>query len=164
MSTRVSSGGVILVTGGASGIGQACADLFVERGATVVLFDRDRQSLEAAAEPLGTRHWVCDVSDEASVRMAAHAMLDEGSTPAGLLHSAGITQPVAGPEDATAGDSSHVVSVDLLGTFLIIQGRSSRPADPAETRASLLRAGQNSRRAALSVGPGKLTLRQEAGE
>jgi NAD(P)-dependent dehydrogenase (short-subunit alcohol dehydrogenase family) len=164
VSTRVSSECVILVAGGATGISEACADAFVERGATVVLFDRDRPSLEATAERLGTRHWVCDVSDEASVRVAAHAMLDKRSTPAGLLHSAGITQPMAGPEVATAADFSHVVSVDLLGTFLIIQGRSSRFADPAGTRTSLLRAGQNSRRAAIPVGMGKLTLRQEASE
>ena len=67
-------------------------DLFVERGATVVLFDRDRPSLKATAERLETRHRVYDVSDEASVRMAVYAMLDEGITPAGLLHSAGITK------------------------------------------------------------------------
>jgi NAD(P)-dependent dehydrogenase (short-subunit alcohol dehydrogenase family) len=70
----------------------------------VVLFDRDRPSLKATAERLETRHRVYDVSDEASVRMAVYAMLDAGITPAGLLHSAGITQPMAGPEELTAAD------------------------------------------------------------
>jgi NAD(P)-dependent dehydrogenase (short-subunit alcohol dehydrogenase family) len=113
VNAAVRSGSAIVVTGAASGIGEACAEPFVERGATVVLFDRGRSALEATAERLGMRHWACDVSDEISVHNAVHAMLDEEITPAGLLHSAGITQPTAGPEDVTVADFSHVVSIDL---------------------------------------------------
>jgi NAD(P)-dependent dehydrogenase (short-subunit alcohol dehydrogenase family) len=119
VSAGVSSGDSILVTGGGSGIGEACAELFIERGATVVLLDLDRSAVESTAERLGTRHWVCDVSDEVAVRTAVRAMLAEGINPAGLVHSAGITHPSAGPEGITPDDFSHVMSVDLLGTFLI---------------------------------------------
>jgi NAD(P)-dependent dehydrogenase (short-subunit alcohol dehydrogenase family) len=96
--------------------------LFVERGATVVLSDLDRAALEATAERLGTRHGVRDASDEASVRMVVRAMLNEGIMPAGLPHSAGITLPLAGPEDITAADFSRVVSVDLLSAPVMTSG------------------------------------------
>jgi NAD(P)-dependent dehydrogenase (short-subunit alcohol dehydrogenase family) len=102
VNAAVRSGSAILVTGAASGIGEACAELFVGRGPTVVLLDR-----------LGMRHWACDLSDEISVRNAAHAILDEGITPAGLLHSAGITQPAAGPEDITMTEAGQGAIVNI---------------------------------------------------
>ena len=49
-------GQVAAITGGALGIGLACAELFVEAGATVVLLDRDAAALEAARQRLSPAH------------------------------------------------------------------------------------------------------------
>ena len=55
-------GKVAVVTGGASGIGRACADRFVAEGATVVLGDINEQAAVEAAAQLeadgGTAHAV----------------------------------------------------------------------------------------------------------
>src|SRR4029077_12249022 len=64
-----------VVTGAASGIGNAIATAFIEAGASVVLCDLNAKGLEAAAEKLGARALGCvtNVSDEGQVEAAIRA-------------------------------------------------------------------------------------------
>jgi len=55
-----------LVTGGASGIGLACAREFAGRGAHVVVADRDADAAQSAADEVGGEAWVVDLSDTAA--------------------------------------------------------------------------------------------------
>jgi 3-hydroxybutyrate dehydrogenase len=57
------SGKRALVTGGASGIGLACAHEFAHRGAHVIIADLDAQAAQAAADDVGGESWVVDLSD-----------------------------------------------------------------------------------------------------
>ena len=61
------SGKIIVVTGGASGIGEAVCRKLVDVGATVVVSDRDGDSARALAQELGCVGLVCDVSQEADI-------------------------------------------------------------------------------------------------
>ena len=81
MSGRI-EGQVAVITGGASGIGLACARRFVAEGARVVLADRNSDALAAAAAELGdaTVTEQIDVTVEADVeRMVARAVVEFGS-------------------------------------------------------------------------------------
>jgi 2-keto-3-deoxy-L-fuconate dehydrogenase len=74
-----------LVTGGASGIGRATADLLVERGAAVCVLDRDVSAVEP---PLSA---VCaDVTDDAAVRAAVDAAVAGLGGLDVLVNNAGI--------------------------------------------------------------------------
>ncbi len=66
-TTPVFQGEVAVVTGAASGIGRACAEVFLKRGAAVVGLDVSEQVEQVHASPayLGL---VCDLTDEARVR------------------------------------------------------------------------------------------------
>jgi len=57
-----------IVSGAASGIGLATADLFHQVGAKVLFVDIEEAALSAAAETAGCPWALCDISDEASVK------------------------------------------------------------------------------------------------
>jgi NAD(P)-dependent dehydrogenase (short-subunit alcohol dehydrogenase family) len=73
-------GNVALITGGASGLGEATAHHLVERGARVVVFDRDIDRASAVAESLGSAGLAVggDASSETDVASAVEAANDLG--------------------------------------------------------------------------------------
>jgi NAD(P)-dependent dehydrogenase (short-subunit alcohol dehydrogenase family) len=108
-----------VITGGASGIGFACAQEFTRRGARVVLADIDQAALDQAVDQLraggAEAHGViCDVTKlEAVEHLAddAFRLLGEVNL---VFNNAGIGH--AGPiSDVTHGDWSWVIDVDLWG-------------------------------------------------
>ena len=58
---------VVVITGGASGIGAASCRAFAAGGARVAVVDRNRHGADAVAEEIGGVAFECDVSDEAAV-------------------------------------------------------------------------------------------------
>lgn len=67
MADKDLAGRRALVTGGASGIGLACAHELASRGAHVIVADRDAQAATAAATAVGGESWVADLSDTAAL-------------------------------------------------------------------------------------------------
>lgn len=59
-----------LVTGGASGIGEACVRAFAAAGATVTVADVNAEAAEALAEQVGGEVWAADLSDTAALEDA----------------------------------------------------------------------------------------------
>ena len=112
-------GRAAVITGGASGIGFACAQEFTRRGARVVLADIDQSALDQAVEQLRSggaeAHGVtCDVTKLDSVeRLADEAFRLLGGVNL-VFNNAGIAY--AGPiSDVTHGDWRWVIDVDLWG-------------------------------------------------
>jgi rhamnose utilization protein RhaD (predicted bifunctional aldolase and dehydrogenase)/NAD(P)-dependent dehydrogenase (short-subunit alcohol dehydrogenase family) len=66
---------VVVVTGGASGIGRATAAAFRAAGAEVAILDKDGDAAAAAAAALGVRAWPCDVTDNAAVAASMAAVV-----------------------------------------------------------------------------------------
>jgi NAD(P)-dependent dehydrogenase (short-subunit alcohol dehydrogenase family) len=116
-------GRVALVTGAASGIGQAIAIAFAREGANVVVADRSDVTqaavvLAAIAEAGGEALFVqTDVSDEASVNQMAAAALAHFGRVDILVNNAGIfTESLL--ENMPIEDWDRVLGVNLRGTFL----------------------------------------------
>jgi 3-hydroxybutyrate dehydrogenase len=84
------SGRTALVTGGASGIGAACARELASRGAVVTVADVDDVGAKAVADEIGGKPWAVDLSDVASLeglRLEADILVNN----AGVQHVSPIT-------------------------------------------------------------------------
>lgn len=104
-----------LVTGGASGIGEAACRVLTEAGASVTVVDLDRGRAEAlAAELPRAGAIVCDISDESAVAasIATVPALDI------LVNCAGIGL-VGGIEETALADFQRLFRVNVDGTFLV---------------------------------------------
>jgi NAD(P)-dependent dehydrogenase (short-subunit alcohol dehydrogenase family) len=111
--------GWVVVTGGASGIGQASAQRLARAGWSVALFDREAEALARAAALVGpgTSTHAVDVTDEAGIKAALTAI---GGPIRGLVNSAGIAAntPLAG---TSADLFRRILDVNVVGSFLMVQ-------------------------------------------
>ncbi len=91
----------VIVTGGASGIGRAYAEIMAEGGAKVTIFDIDPKGLEAVVKELGGETWgqVVDVGDRAAMAaafdavVARHGRIDTVFANAGIDPGPGFMTP-----------------------------------------------------------------------
>ena len=121
-----------VVTGGASGLGAATAEMLARGGAKVTLFDRDADQGERRARALGGRFAEVDVTDDDGVAAA----IDEAEYAHGparvLVNCAGIGTPSRtvnreGVPHALAL-FRKVVEVNLIGTFNVLSKFAARLA------------------------------------
>jgi NAD(P)-dependent dehydrogenase (short-subunit alcohol dehydrogenase family) len=117
---------VVIVTGGASGIGLATAQRFASEQANVVIADRDGQRAAAAAQQLRTKGVsgvlasTCDVSVEAQVKATIDAAIDRFGRLDVVVNNAGLmTFHALGV--LTQEEWRRVLDVDLLGAFYFIK-------------------------------------------
>jgi NAD(P)-dependent dehydrogenase (short-subunit alcohol dehydrogenase family) len=116
------SGKVVIVTGGAKGIGEGCVQKFVDANATVISLDLDKSSLKSQASKysnLGlkfTSH-VVDVSNEAQVKDAISKVQDTYGRIDGLINCAGI-QTYGSVVDTTEETWDRTFNVNVKSMFL----------------------------------------------
>jgi NAD(P)-dependent dehydrogenase (short-subunit alcohol dehydrogenase family)/pimeloyl-ACP methyl ester carboxylesterase len=108
-------GRLALVTGAASGIGLATATALADRGARLLLVDRDAGGLERAAASIAQSHTlVCDVSDRQALEELAARVLDQHGVPDVVVNNAGIG--LAGSFlDTEPADWQRIVDINLMG-------------------------------------------------
>ncbi|WP_418319705.1 SDR family NAD(P)-dependent oxidoreductase [Piscinibacter sakaiensis] len=107
-----------VITGGASGIGNACAQLLAAAGARVVVADRNEAAARAVAEAVGGIALTLDVGDEHSVDTVVAAVLSQCGVPQVLVNSAGVLQRTLPPEQLSLREWDFVARIDLRGTYL----------------------------------------------
>ena len=88
-------GKVILLTGGASGIGRECAIAYAREGATVAIVDRNFEEAKSASKELGnwSTAYRADVSNGTEVEAAITALLKEFGHLDAVHNNAGIVSP-----------------------------------------------------------------------
>ena len=110
-----------LVTGGAQGIGYACAEALKEDGYGVILADINADGVAEAAERLGAvAGLACDMADAAAVAALFDRIEADHGPVSALVNNAGIAMPGDFLDyDLDAFDK--VIAVNLRGTFVATQ-------------------------------------------
>ena len=116
-------GKVALVTGGASGIGEACVRLFHAEGAKVLVADIDEAAATALAASLGATAAAVrtDIADEASCQSMVKAALDHFGALDIAVNNAGISSVLTPLEELSASEWRRVVSINLDGQFYCLK-------------------------------------------
>lgn len=130
MNQRRFENSIVVVTGGAAGIGKAVTEAFLQEGATVAILDRELREV-----PAGATSFQVDVRDNAAVDAAisqvggSHGRIDI------LVANAGISYP-ATVEDGPLEDWQRLLDVNVLGYVRAV--RAALPYLRASAAASIV--------------------------
>ena len=111
-----------LITGAGSGIGQACAELFFNEGARIVLTDLNIETLEFTRSLLGENETEI-VHGDVSLKSDAKHLINYAKEKLGgldiLINSAGVTPRNAPPEFDFEETWDWVININLKGTYMM---------------------------------------------
>jgi NAD(P)-dependent dehydrogenase (short-subunit alcohol dehydrogenase family) len=113
---------VVVVTGGASGIGESISRAFATQGAAVAVVDLEEKKALGVAQSLGSlsKSFVCDVSDYVSVQSVSSAIHQVYKRIDVLVNSAGVVA-LAPAESLTLEAWNRTININLSGTFFMSQ-------------------------------------------
>jgi short-subunit dehydrogenase len=116
-------GSLALVTGAASGIGEATARGLASRGSRVLLLDRDAERLELVADAIRTQGdgadtYVIDLSDAEAIATTGRQLVASHGTPDVLVNNAGAGRWLSIVE-TSAEEAAQMVTIPYLGAFNI---------------------------------------------
>lgn len=113
-------GKVIIVTGGAAGIGRGICEALTTNGARVAVVQRSSEAAERAAAPhSGARGFTADISDRDQVDRMVEAVTQAFGKVDGLVNNASVTGPSAlAPFHVMAPEHVHrIIDSNLKGTI-----------------------------------------------
>jgi 3-oxoacyl-[acyl-carrier protein] reductase len=144
---------VVLVTGGASGIGAGVSERFHDEGATVIIVDRDGEGAEKTSAGLSGSSWLeLDIASSSEVGRAFERVLadfgridvvvnaagvDDVDTKAKIAEHYAAKSPFEITSTLTDAQWDRMIAVNLSGTFYVLRA-SLRAMLPAESGSIVL--------------------------
>jgi NAD(P)-dependent dehydrogenase (short-subunit alcohol dehydrogenase family) len=108
---------IAIITGAASGIGKACAELFAEEGAKVIIADIQDQAGERVANDIGGRYLHVDATDPAQVEGMIKSAVEEFGRVDILMNNAGIEGDPGLTGDSSIENWKRVMSINLDAVY-----------------------------------------------
>ncbi|MDP3560834.1 MAG: SDR family oxidoreductase [Legionellaceae bacterium] len=111
------SGQIAVVTGGASGMGQACAAALSQAGVKVVVWDKQIEQVPFDA-------FVCDVSSDTAVENTLQQTIERVGIPRICINCAGVApaRRMVNKEGVMPlSDFKRVIDINLIGTFNVMR-------------------------------------------
>ncbi len=107
----------LFITGGAHGIGEAIARLFIERGASVAIFDIDQQRTTALAKECGVLPYVGDAADAKSLELALEGAHEEMGGIDIIVNCVGVSRfkPLT---EISIEEFDNIIDVNLRSAFV----------------------------------------------
>lgn len=112
------AGRKVIITGAASGIGKAIAELFAQEGASLALFDINQAALEAVSAELGATSFVIDLFDTAALEGAVERAARALGGIDGIVNCAAYSK--GGPIEATNNEVlGRFVAINLTAPYVL---------------------------------------------
>lgn len=129
-------GKTVLITGASSGIGEACARVFADAGAKLILAARNLEKLEALTKELESEHGVkslcirLDVRERDAVEKAVETLPDGWSVIDVLVNNAGLGRGMDKIQEGNPDEWDEMIDTNLKGllnlTRFVVPGMVSR--------------------------------------
>ena len=121
---------VVVITGGAAGIGLAASRALIDHGARVTVLDRDADALEALArERPGTVTKLADVADAEQVAAAHDEVIAATGRIDVAINNAGISRPFGRFHEVSVDDWDSILGVNLKGMWLCMREQLRQMSD-----------------------------------
>lgn len=120
---RTDGARIVVITGGAKGIGRAIRETFAANGDTVIILDREAEDAAKVASGLGAQHRAiaADLSKEDEIKAAfAEIARDFGRVDV-LVNNAAIADRFMPVGEQSAGYLTSVLDINLTGAFIALQ-------------------------------------------
>jgi NAD(P)-dependent dehydrogenase (short-subunit alcohol dehydrogenase family) len=108
---------VVIVTGGASGLGRGCAELFAQEGAKVVVADIQDDPGKELADSIGGSYVHVDVTAPESVEAMIQSTADQHGRIDVLMNNAGIDGDQAPTAQSTVENWRRVMAINMDGVY-----------------------------------------------
>lgn len=133
-------GKIVIVTGGASGIGAESVRLFTEHGARVVIVDVQDELGKNVAVSIGedkASYYHCDVTNETEVENAVKFTVEKYGKLDVLFSNAGVIEPFVSILDLNLDELDRTINVNLRGAAAFIK-HAARAMVEKGTRGSII--------------------------
>ena len=128
---NAAAAGHVVVTGGASGIGEVTVLALIDQGATVTILDASAEAVARTEERLEGEDVLvlaCDVTDEDEVADCLGQAVDAFGPVTGLVNCAGIARDI--PAERTSAEMfRQIVDVNLTGSFILCRAALDQMGD-----------------------------------
>jgi NAD(P)-dependent dehydrogenase (short-subunit alcohol dehydrogenase family) len=110
---------IVLITGGASGIGEACAQAYAKQGATVAVIDKDAAALQRLQEQMGAPHifLTANLNSGVAIQQAIDKVLQTYGRLDAIHNNAGVASPSKPLHDTTEEEWEQVMNVNVRGIY-----------------------------------------------
>lgn len=110
---------IVLITGGASGIGEACAQTYAKQGATVAVIDKDNAALQRLEQQMGAPHIFleADLNNGPAIQHAIDTVLQTFGRLDAIHNNAGVASPSKPLHDTTEEEWELVMNVNVRGIY-----------------------------------------------
>ena len=112
---------IVVVTGGAGGIGRSIGTGFAAQGDRVVLVDRDAEAVALAAADIGAGFRVLDLTDARAVGAVFEEIAEAEGGIDVLVNNAGLLSVHGTLTELRPEDYEAILRVNVLGTFMATQ-------------------------------------------
>lgn len=127
------AGALVIVTGGASGLGMAIAEALLRTGAVPIILDRDRGALDNVCRRLGCAGYAVELTDPEAIDSVVGTLCNEQGIPQGLVNNAGVLRSAPLLSLGGSGDPRHsialwneVLATNLTSVFLVTRAVTDR--------------------------------------